>query len=502
MADIIEASKNEKDSINKNDKILKLINSSTGADFKIDQVVDDTAMVNSTDENPSAVHTPVCGEEKVASMFATEEPMSDNEVNEDLKSLPMQNSSVQGIDLSLNNLSPKLRGHSVELQRINESNSDQNLQKLGFMENIESAGLESLDGNSVNEIEGENLVNRLKRQVEYDQKCMNALYKELEEERNASAIAANQAMAMITKLQEEKSSLHMEALQYLRMMEEQAEYDVDALEKANDLLAEKEKEIQDLEAELEFYRLNFTDETMIETVTASINLNDKHVSAENTITSSKKDDLEFPSKTMFPETSELIDNPAVISGWSEFEDEKTYISECLQNLERKLNRYAYHGTSPYISDGEYCDETSDGGQHQQEEFLDEKDKQQATCNVEGNNLQVQRASPVSNGSAAQEWSGTSISRDQLSIKENGHMVSNRQKGSEDGREETGLAGLENEISDLNERLESLEADCSFLEHSLNSLHNGSEGLVFIQEILHRLRELRKLGISSRNMSVS
>lgn len=83
----------------------------------------------------------------------------------------------------------------------------------------------------------------LKHQVEYFQRCARDLMKELEEERNASAIAANQTMAMIMRLQEEKATLHMEALQFLRMMEEQAEYDVDALEKANDLLAEREKVI-------------------------------------------------------------------------------------------------------------------------------------------------------------------------------------------------------------------------------------------------------------------
>ncbi|XP_022728231.1 probable myosin-binding protein 4 [Durio zibethinus] len=506
LADVIETSKNENISINKNYEILKLISTSTGVGFKTDEAVDDTAVVNSTDEDLSALHkSPVCGEEKGASVFVTKQPIlkCNNRVNEDPKSLPVQNSSGQGIHLSSNNLSPKLQGHNVELQRNNESNSDefQNLQNLVFMERSESAGLESLDGISVNETESENLVDRLKRQVEYDRKCMNALYKELEEERSASAIAANQAMAMITRLQEEKAALHMEALQYLRMMEEQAEYDVDALEKANDLLAEKEKELQDLEAELEYYRLNFTDETLIENVPeASINLKKEHVSVENTSTSSIKDDLKFSLKTMFPETSKLNDNPIVISAWSEFEDEKLYISECLQILERKLNRFAHHGTSPYISDGEYFDKAADGGQHQQE-FLDEKDKQ-VICQVEGNDLPVQKVSSVSNGSASsQEWLNTSITRAQGVSEGNGLMVSNGQNGSEDCGE-TGLAGLQNEISDLNERLEALEADYNFLKHSLNSLQNGNEGMLFIEEILHQLRELRELGIRSRNMSVS
>ena len=203
---------------------------------------------------------------------------------------------------------------------------------------------------------------------------------------------------------------------------------------------------------------------------------------------------------MCPDASEVNDNPMVISAWSEFEDEKLYILQCLQNLKRKLNRLAHNGTSPYIFDGEYFDETAYGSQHQLE-FLDEKDKQ-VMCQGEGNDLSVQKASSMSNGSApSQERLSTSISRDQVVSKANGHMVSNGQKCSEDCRV-TGLVGLENEISDLNERLEALEADCNFLEHSLNSLHNGNEGLLFIQEILHQLRELRKLGIRSRNMSVS
>ena len=93
---------------------------------------------------------------------------------------------------------------------------------------------------------------------------MNALYKELEEERNASAVAANQALAMITRLQEEKATLHMEALQYLRMMDEESEYETEALQKANCLLVEKEKEIEELEAKLELYRKKFPDESMLE----------------------------------------------------------------------------------------------------------------------------------------------------------------------------------------------------------------------------------------------
>ncbi|GER32923.1 hypothetical protein STAS_09024 [Striga asiatica] len=134
------------------------------------------------------------------------------------------------------------------LSQLSAANSeDQTIQRRISLERNES-GL-SLDGTTLSEIEGESSVDRLKRQVEHDRRIICGLYRELEEERSASAVAASQAMAMITRLQEEKAALHMEALQYLRMMEEQAEYDGEALQKANDLLAEKEKLVRELKAQ-------------------------------------------------------------------------------------------------------------------------------------------------------------------------------------------------------------------------------------------------------------
>ncbi|XWS64725.1 hypothetical protein CRYUN_Cryun05aG0028500 [Craigia yunnanensis] len=196
-------------------------------------------------------------------------------LSEDLKVLLSQLSAARGIEQSMNDVSPrvvvspKISINSDELKASDSStfNGIQIFQKKISLERNES-GL-SIDGSIVSEIEGESVVDRLKRQVEHDRKLLSALYKELEEERNASAVSANQAMAMITRLQEEKATLHMEALQNLRMLEEQAEYDVEALEKTNYLLAEKEKEIQDLEAELEFYRMKFPNESILEEIVKS-----------------------------------------------------------------------------------------------------------------------------------------------------------------------------------------------------------------------------------------
>ena len=85
-----------------------------------------------------------------------------------------------------------------------------------------------------------------------------ALYAELEEEREAAAEAARESMAMITKLQEEKAAMQMEAVQYQRMMEEQAEYDQEALQLLNDLITKRDKENRQLHEELQMYKLTPT----------------------------------------------------------------------------------------------------------------------------------------------------------------------------------------------------------------------------------------------------
>ncbi|CAA0836087.1 Probable myosin-binding protein 6 [Striga hermonthica] len=99
--------------------------------------------------------------------------------------------------------------------------------------------------------------NRMRRQVCLDHSSLMELYMELDEERNASNVAANNAMAMITRLQAEKAAVQMEALQYQRMMEEQAEYDEEALQAMQDSLEQKDDDINALMAKLELYEEKF-----------------------------------------------------------------------------------------------------------------------------------------------------------------------------------------------------------------------------------------------------
>ncbi|XP_047336715.1 myosin-binding protein 1-like [Impatiens glandulifera] len=265
------------------------------------------------------------------------------------------------------------------------------------------SGSEYIEGSSVSEIEGESMVDTLKRQHEHDRKSMANLCKELEEERNASAEAANEAMSMITRLQEEKAALHMEALQYLRLMEEQAEYDMDALEKANELLAEKEKEMQDMEAELDIYRMD-EDETESRNNKIEQNrINEKILEIKNS----------------------LLD----------FNAEKEYISHCLKELERKLHHI-------------FC-------------VNGKKQKDDEKVLIEEND---DKKELVKNSSEA-------------------------------------LNSFQNEIADLNVRLEALEADRELLSHILYSLKNG-HGLQFIEEVCRQLSELRRAVIDTKSLNSS
>ncbi|KAL5792800.1 hypothetical protein ACOSP7_001394 [Xanthoceras sorbifolium] len=485
-ANVTGTTETQHNSINHHEEILKLLNTAAGTGIINDQILSSPAPVNPTYEDPNDVHkTAVCGKGRETSGFVVPTEKECDRFTEDLIPLT-QDSSAQGIPLSMNNTSPTGQGYGDD-SGAPSSSGIQNFQKSSLVERTDSASLESLDGSTVSEIEGESTIDRLKRQVEYDRKCMNALYKELDEERSASAIAANQAMAMITRLQEEKAALHMEALQYLRMMEEQAEYDVEALEKANDLLAEKEKEIQDLEAQIEYYRFNNPDESMETIYEEKSDSKKENVNVENMSLNQSKDDANIPCDLY--SSSKGSDNPDALTFiWSELEDEKLYILQSLKSLESKLQRFARYGTVHDISNNE-CFEAAAEVVHNQGEIPD-KDWTLISRQMEENDLPVQNDLPVANGNTpAQEGSSASISKDQVVSKENNHST------------KVDLVALEYEISDLNERLEALEIDCNLLEHTCNFLQNGNEGLQFIQQIARQLQELRKIGIRCMCRSV-
>ncbi|XP_073016005.1 probable myosin-binding protein 4 [Primulina eburnea] len=345
---------------------------------------------------------------------------------EDTNSLPQDSTSDAG--LFSKDKSPRAHNEHIEFRKPEDSSYQAN----------ETSLYEYLEGTGDADIEGKSMLDRLKQQVEQDKVYMDSLYKELEEERNAAAVAANETMAMITRLQEEKASLHMEALQYLRMMEEQAEYDVEALERANDVIAEKEKELQDLEAELEFYRNNFGDESL-------------GADKENN-TGASSDSRSYNIKKTNGTCNPAMDDPA-----SKFADEKLYILRCLKKLEKKI--------------------------HQAQN--DEKMKNEV------GNIHRTGETPIS-----QENEDNGSFEQKNVYPSNGNPDHDREINFVSGKREkpleNGPSAFEKEIAELHQRLDALETDQDFLKHVSDLLHNGKDGLNLIQEISHQLRELRKV----------
>ena len=90
--------------------------------------------------------------------------------------------------------------------------------------------------------DGEEGLNSLKEALKVERATLASLEAELENERNASAIATSEAMAMISRLQEEKSVMQMEVAQLQRMFEEKANYDGEAITFLKESLLKRERE--------------------------------------------------------------------------------------------------------------------------------------------------------------------------------------------------------------------------------------------------------------------
>ncbi|KAI7725792.1 hypothetical protein M8C21_013963 [Ambrosia artemisiifolia] len=100
----------------------------------------------------------------------------------------------------------------------------------------------------------ENECDALREMVTNQQKSINDLAIELEKERNASSSAANEAIAMILRLQREKAGIEMEARQFKRFSEQKAIHDQQEIAALEELLYKREQTIQSLTCEVQAYK--------------------------------------------------------------------------------------------------------------------------------------------------------------------------------------------------------------------------------------------------------
>lgn len=94
----------------------------------------------------------------------------------------------------------------------------------------------------------------LRKLVKMERQRFNAACAEIEKERVAASSAAEEAMAMILRLQSEKSSVEIEANQFRRMVEERQEYDHEEIESLRWTVLQLESHKSLLEQQLEIYR--------------------------------------------------------------------------------------------------------------------------------------------------------------------------------------------------------------------------------------------------------
>ncbi|KAL6909497.1 hypothetical protein ACP4OV_001778 [Aristida adscensionis] len=348
-------------------------------------------------------------------------------------------------------------------------------------------------------------VDQLKSALASARKSLNTLYAELENERNAAAIATDETMAMINRLQEQKAAMQMEAIQYQRLMEEQSEYDQEALQRLNELVVKREKEKQDLERELELYRHK------VHLYEAKVRKMSRHKADDHNGSSSASssaedsDDLSqsfyegdesghglngsngsIPTDVVLQETARHL--VTLDDSLADFEEERLSILEQLKVLEDKLFDLDDEESDNLKADKHFSEEnhlsTASNGFSDDDSCLKLNDKRK------GVNYRGKKLLPLFDDATV----------------DNGHILLAKQGAEADhstditlelAREQDKLA-IANEIDQVYERLHALEADREFIKQCVRSLKKGGKGFDLLQEILQHLRDLRRIEQRARN----
>ncbi|XP_044494536.1 myosin-binding protein 2-like [Mangifera indica] len=445
------------------------------------------------------------------------------DVNLEFKTITIETSEEATM---INHLSIPSEVNEIEEEKVPDTPTSvdslhQLHKKLLLLDRRETGTDESLDSGSVlsdiDSGDGVMTVEKLKSALRAERKTLNALYAELEEERSASAEAANHTMAMINRLQEEKAAMQMEALQYQRMMEEQSEYDQEALQLLNELMIKREREKAEIEKELELYRKKVQEYEAKEKMMML-----RRRSGTSSASCSNADDSDGLSIDLnldakeeeSPESNQESNNqntPAdavlYLESLANFEDERLSILEQLRVLEEKLFKlnnmeeqhfediksidhfhkengngytvdYDFEGATNGLANG-YFKEMNGKLHYQERKVIGPKAKRLLPL---FDAIHAETEDGIVNGHELEFDSvvsqNSSITKFELDIKR---------------------LALEEEVDYVYERLQALEADREFLKHCISSLGKGDKGVNLLQEILQHLRDLRSVEQRARNI---
>nr|TKS04016.1 uncharacterized protein D5086_0000147330 [Populus alba] len=477
------------------------------------------------------------GEEVSPSYSSKQEDPSTSDVNkhacEDHGSKQAEEDAIEFRTITVETGDPSLHTEGNELEEDKIPDTPTSIdslhhlhKKLLLLERKDSATEESLDGSIISDVEaGEGVLTteKLKSALRAERKALGALYAELEEERSASAVAANQTMAMINRLQEEKAAMQMEALQYQRMMEEQSEYDQEALQLLNELMVKREKEKAELEKELEVYRKKVQDYEMKEKLMVLKRRRDgstrSGTASPSCSNAEDSDGLSADLNHEGREVAESFDNhqessnqntpvDAVIyleESLANFEEERLSILEQLKVLEEKLfmlsdeEEQHFEDIKPiehlYQENGndyiEIYDHSSESNGVANGHYKEMNGKhQQGRRNIDA---KAKRLLPLFDAIDTEIEDGIL----------NGHSkgfdsVAFQMSVNKSDMDRKKLA-VEEEVDYVYERLLALEADREFLKHCITSLRKGDKGIILLQDILQHLRDLRNVEQRARNL---
>nr|KAJ0190800.1 hypothetical protein LSAT_V11C800406650 [Lactuca sativa] len=345
-----------------------------------------------------------------------------------------------------------------------------------------------------------NTTEKLKSALRAERKALQALYTELEEERSASAVAASETMAMINRLQEEKAAMQMEALQYQRMMEEQSEYDQEALQLLNDLMMKKEKELESCRKKVSEYetkeRMRFLASSLKSgTCSASCSHSEDGDGMWVDVNSdSKEDNGNHESRNRNTPVETVLN----LDSFVEFEDERLSILEQLKVLEEKLFTLSDEEDRHFNDIGQIEDYFEENGKH-----------------INGNG--ITNMFPMESHYQDRRSDGLTGKRllplfDALDTESEDGVITSNGNGNgfhSDKIENIAVTrfelqkkriDIEEEVDQLYIRLQALEADREFLKHCLGSLKKGDKGMELLQEILQHLRDLKSMDLRAKNFT--
>nr|XP_029143737.1 myosin-binding protein 3 isoform X2 [Arachis hypogaea] len=388
---------------------------------------------------------------------------------------------------------------------------------------------DSMDGSVASELEyGDPIstIDNLKTALKSERKALSAIYQELEEERSASAVAANQTMAMITRLQEEKAAMRMEALQYQRMMEEQAEYDQEALQLLNELMLKREKEKQELEKELEEYRQKVVDYEAKEKIRLLRRMKDGTTRSRDSSSSSDISiDLnrEVRDKEEEEEEEDNLNNKATTAdgvsnleemaldcvkhisvlddSLAEFEEERALILDQLRELEEKIMNL--EESEEFIDDIEITEHSSTHCDKElNENCSNYSSPEENMHNFSDDKQNIQRRTMGSLAKRLLPYLDAAENENEEEAYTLDHTQIMKPESVEDVQDSVGAiekVSVEEEVDRVYERLQALESDREFLQNCVGSIQNGDKGTGLLQEILQHLRDLKAVEHRLKNL---